>query len=76
MKNLLRFIASPAGRWTRVAVGASLISMGLVQGRKGWALSVVGLVPLAAGALDFCLLAPFMGLPFKGEALRRELGPA
>ena len=35
MDNFLRFIASPAGRITRVAAGTSLIAAGLAQGRKG-----------------------------------------
>lgn len=75
METFFRFISSPAGRLTRVAVGASLITAGLVQGEKGRALAALGLVPLTVGALDWCLLAPVMGLPFEGEALRRELGP-
>ncbi|AIZ65477.1 hypothetical protein PK28_17670 (plasmid) [Hymenobacter sp. DG25B] len=76
METILRFIASPAGRWIRVAVGTSLITAGLAQGEKGRAMAALGLVPLAAGALDLCLLSPLVGLPFEGEALRRALGPA
>jgi hypothetical protein len=76
METFFRFIASPAGRLARVAAGATLITTGLMQGEKGRALAAIGLVPLAAGALDLCLLAPLMGLPFQGEALRRELGAA
>lgn len=75
MDNLLRFIASPAGRLTRAAVGTSLIAAGLAQGRKGWALATVGLLPLSMGAFDWCLLAPLKGLPFDGPQLRQVLGP-
>ena len=75
MDNFLRFIASPAGRITRVAVGTSLIAAGLAQGRKGWALVTLGLLPLSMGAFDWCLLAPLEGLPFEGPQLREVLGP-
>lgn len=74
MNTLLRFIASPAGRIARVAVGTSLIAAGLAQGRKGWALAAVGLLPLSMGAFDWCLLSPLKGLPFDGVQLREVLG--
>ncbi|MBF9144450.1 YgaP-like transmembrane domain [Hymenobacter properus] len=75
MDNFLRFIASPAGRVTRVAAGTSLIAAGLAQGRKGWPLAIAGLLPLSMGAFDWCLLAPLMGLPFDGPQLRAVIGP-
>ena len=75
MDNFLRFLASPAGRLTRAAVGTSLVAAGLAQGRKGWALATVGLLPLSMGAFDWCLLAPLKGLPFDGPQLREVLGP-
>lgn len=75
MDNFLRFIASPAGRLIRVAAGTSLIAVGLAQGRKGWALATIGLLPLSMGAFDWCLLAPLKGLPFDGPKLREVLGP-
>ncbi|GAA3990920.1 DUF2892 domain-containing protein [Hymenobacter antarcticus] len=75
MDNVLRLIASPGGRAARVAIGTGLIGTGLALGRKGWALSALGLVPLAMGAFDWCLLAPLKGLPFDGPQLRGVLGP-
>lgn len=75
MDNLLRYIASPYGRLARVALGTALIGTGLTQGRKGLPLVVVGLLPLAMGATDSCLLAPLAGLPFDGEHVRDILGP-
>ena len=75
MDNLLRLIASPGGRATRIAVGTALIGTGLVLGRKGWGLSVAGLLPLAMGAFDWCLLSPLAGRPFEGPQLRAVLGP-
>ena len=55
--------------------GAAHITAGLVRGRRGRGLAAVGLVPLATGAFDWCLLAPLIGLPFEGPALRHALGP-
>ena len=75
MDNLIRLIASPSGRAARVAIGTGLIGTGLALGRKGWALSVLGLLPLSMGAFDWCLLAPLNGLPFEGPKVRAILGP-
>ncbi|MBC6609257.1 DUF2892 domain-containing protein [Hymenobacter sp. BT188] len=74
MDNLLRLIASPGGRAARIAIGTTLIGTGLALGRKGRGLSVAGLLPLAMGAFDWCLLSPLQGLPFRGPQLREELG--
>ncbi|MFC6224998.1 YgaP-like transmembrane domain [Hymenobacter artigasi] len=74
MDNFIRLIASPGGRAARIAIGTGLIGTGLAMGRKGWALSVLGLVPLSMGAFDWCLLAPLNGLPFDGPQVRAILG--
>jgi len=47
----------------------------LVQARKNWGLAALGLLPLAMGGADLCLLAPLQGLPFDGPKLRKTLGP-
>ncbi len=75
MNGLFRFLASMAGRVTRIVAGLALILIGLlwVQGVVGWILAVVGLVPLAAGLLDVCVFAPLFGLPFVGSKLRDRL---
>jgi hypothetical protein len=75
MDNFIRLIASPGGRVARIAIGTGLIGTGLALGRKGWALSVLGIVPLSMGAFDWCLLAPLNGLPFEGTKVRAILGP-
>jgi hypothetical protein len=31
-------------------------------------------VPLLAGAFDVCLFGPLVGLPVRGEAIRRKVG--
>ena len=65
-----KFMASATGRAIRVIAGLALVVIGLVAG-GGWvALSVVGLVPLVAGAADVCLFGPLFGAPLKGSEVR------
>ncbi|MBT8191765.1 MAG: DUF2892 domain-containing protein [Acidimicrobiia bacterium] len=68
--GFFRFMASKAGRATRVVGGLVLIVLGAVIGGAGWILAVVGLVPLLAGAFDVCVFAPLMRKPFSGDELR------
>ena len=68
--GFVQFMASTAGRITRVVAGLVLIAAGIGIGGAGYILAVVGLVPLAAGALDFCVFAPLFNAPFKGEEIR------
>ena len=78
MEGLFRFLASSMGRMVRAVAGLALIAVGLVwlHGVVGWILAVVGLVPLLAGILDFCVFAPLFGLPFGGSQLRQTLNKA
>ena len=73
MKSVFGFLASTAGRITRIVAGMILTGLGLalVGGTWGYVLAVVGLVPLAAGVFDFCVFAPLFGLPFLGAQLRK-----
>jgi hypothetical protein len=65
--GLVKFMSSSAGRLLRSGAGLALIIAGFVLG-GGWvAMSVIGLVPLFAGLLNVCLLAPLMGQPLKGQ---------
>ena len=75
MNGFFDFIAGSVGRLIRGAAGLALILVGLllVQGATGWILAVVGLVPLLAGAFDFCVFAPLFGLPFLGPRLREQV---
>ncbi|MEP0548868.1 MAG: DUF2892 domain-containing protein [Rhodothermales bacterium] len=68
-----RFIVSPAGRATRIGAGLALLIGGLARRDTagGKTAAVLSLVPLAAGALDLCVLAPLFGAPLDGEAVRR-----
>ncbi len=63
------FMASGLGRGVRIVAGVLLIAWGLLLG-GGVVPAVIGLVPLLAGVLDICLLAPLFGAPLKGAEVR------
>jgi hypothetical protein len=68
---IAKFMSSPAGRLTRVALGVVLVALGYsMHSTGGTVLAVVGLVPIAAGAFDVCLLGPAFGLPLSGRGIR------
>lgn len=60
-----KFMASAAGRGIRIVLGLALIFWGLLHGER--LLAIAGLVPLAAGAFNWCLIAPLIGAPFRGR---------
>ena len=68
--GLVRFMQSWAGRLLRIGAGALLMWYGLTQlvGTGGIVLAVVGLVPIAAGAFNFCLLGPLFGVTLMGHS--------
>jgi hypothetical protein len=67
--SFARFMASPLGRGIRVVAGLVIIVAGLVIGSTGgYILAVVGLLPLLAGALNVCVIAPALKAPFSGKA--------
>jgi hypothetical protein len=68
----IKFMASAAGRITRIVAGLALIALGLlvVHGTGGIILVVVGLVPFLAGVFDFCVFAPLFGFPLSGPKIR------
>ncbi len=70
MTSFFAFMASTAGRITRVVAGVVLIVVGVLLGGGWWALAVVGLVPLGAGILDVCVFAPLFHRAFNGARLR------
>ena len=65
-----KFMPSSAGRAIRIIAGLALIVIGGVLGGGWWALAVVGLIPLAAGALDICLFNVLFRQPLSGKAVR------
>lgn len=73
--ELAKFMASSTGRIVRIVAGLILMALGIwvVDSTLWqWVLIIVGLVPLAAGLFDFCLLAALFGAPLSGEEIRRS----
>ena len=68
-----RFVASNAGRATRVILGASLLGLGLgvVRGPAGVAMATFGLLALVTGAANLCPIAPLWGGHFLGSGYCR-----
>jgi hypothetical protein len=77
MNELFRFLASPAGRVTRAALGVGLVLIGVlaIEGTVGWVVAAIGVVPFAAGVFDVCVFSPLVGLPFSGPELRQAVRP-
>lgn len=69
-----RFVNSPAGRIARVIVGITLFGWGFTQrgGGSGMVFMVVGLIPLGAGILDWCLISALLGGPISGARVRKQ----
>jgi hypothetical protein len=72
MKGFFKFMASTAGRVTRVVAGIGLILLGLLvmDGAAGYVVAAIGLVPLYAGLFDVCVFSKLFGGPFKGSEIR------
>lgn len=72
MNPFVSFMASTAGRITRIVAGIVLIAWGLMglTGIAGIIVAVVGAVPLLAGLFDFCVFAPLFGAPLSGPKIR------
>ena len=72
MNPFVKFMASTTGRIVRAVAGAALIAWGLLglTGTTGIIVTVIGIVPLAAGLFDFCVFAPLFGAPMSGPKIR------
>ncbi len=72
MNPFVTFMASSGGRLTRIIAGIALIAWGLLGlgGTVGIVVAIVGLLPLVAGVLDFCVFAPLFGAPLSGPQIR------
>jgi hypothetical protein len=67
-----QFMASTIGRGIRILAGLALIVVGIALGGGWWALAVVGLVPLLAGAFDVCIFNPLFHQPLSGRVVRQH----
>lgn len=67
-----QFMATPSGRILRVVAGLLLILWGYTMRgtTSGVVLMIVGLIPLAAGAFDLCLVGVLFGGPVSGAKVR------
>ena len=66
-----QFMASTAGRVTRGVVGIALIVAGLlVGGVGGWVRGGFGVVLLAAGLFDFCIITGLIDNIWSGRKVR------
>ena len=72
MNPFVSFMASTAGRVTRIVAGIVLVAWGWLGlgGTTGMIVAIVGLVPLIAGLFDFCVFAPLFGAPMSGPQIR------
>jgi DUF2892 family protein len=68
MNGFVGFMQSWIGRLLRVLVGFALIAVGLfvMQGAWGYVVAAIGLIPLFAGAVGICLIAPLFGYTMAG----------
>lgn len=69
--GFLNFLGSQPGRIARIAAGLAFIAIGIRAGGAWLALAVVGILPLAAGVFDLCVLGPLFHLPFLGPKFRQ-----
>jgi len=68
-----QFMATNLGRALRVIVGLILVIVGILMNNTlGYIISIIGLIPFAAGLFDWCLLAPLFNLPYKGKDIRSQ----
>ena len=81
MNPFVKFMASPAGRITRIVAGIVLIVLGLfvIHGVGGIILAIVGLVPLVAGLVRFLRLRSSVWCPHERpenplRQMKRHLG--
>ena len=72
------FMSSATGRIIRIVAGLALIGWGIYLAVEasnlllGIILAVVGLLPLVAGLLNICVLAPLFRAPFRGTNVRAQ----
>ena len=72
-----QFMASAAGRAFRGLIGIALIVAGLlVGGVGGWVLGSFGVVLLAAGLFDFCVITGLIDNIWSGREVRARGVPS
>ena len=65
--SFARFMAGPVGRGVRILAGGILVVVGLaIGGTAGVVTALIGVLPIAAGLFNVCVLGPLFGAPFSG----------
>ena len=69
-----RFVNSPAGRIARVLAGIGLMAWGYTRPEATTRIvyMAVGLIPLAAGVFDWCLISALLGGPISGARIAKS----
>jgi Inner membrane protein YgaP-like, transmembrane domain len=72
--SFAQFVNSPAGRVARIVVGIGLIGWGYTQSgiQAEVILMAIGLVPLAAGVFNLCLISALLGGTISGARIARR----
>ncbi|MCL5048572.1 MAG: DUF2892 domain-containing protein [Firmicutes bacterium] len=72
--NIVELTATPGGRVARVVLGLAIIGIGLSLGSTTarTILVIVGLLPILAGTLNFCGIAPLFGKSFSGKEVLKQ----
>lgn len=71
--KLIDTIGSQPGRVLRIVAGVGIITTGPRRGGPGGrVLAAAGVVPLAAGVADVCVLGPLVHGPLQGESFRQH----
>lgn len=67
--RFVHFMRSIAGRLLRVVAGAIMMYLGLTRIEAPWSyvVAMVGVVPILAGLLNFCLLGPLFRVDLWGR---------
>ena len=76
MNPFVKFMQTPAGRAGRILAGTAMLAAGALGagGTAGYAVAVLGTLPIASGVFDICMLAPFFRLPLSGAKIRAMYG--
>jgi hypothetical protein len=68
-----RFVNSPAGRLVRIVAGIALIVLGYMRRDTSTGLLLIGLglIPLAAGTFNLCIVSALLGGPISGARIAK-----
>jgi uncharacterized membrane protein HdeD (DUF308 family) len=67
--GFVAFMRSIAGRLLRIVVGVVMIWLALTQMQRpsSYVVAIIGVVPILAGLLNFCLLGPLFHVDLWGR---------